>query len=196
MHAADGRDLYEAPVLWVAAAARRPGTRRLRHRTRSREETDAADGAGSDLPEEAFEPAKQGASSLSVSSGRPGDRPARPGLVQRYHLHSAETRLWVSGSGNGLVQPVCAGVGVVVVAGERLLRERGPGRPGGLSTGDLQHGSGSSVYVGGLHPGAEGGAGAHQHGRQGKGLRQHYDRTAVADGEIRRGVPEGLRARV
>jgi len=48
------------------------------------------------------------------------------------------------------------------------------------------------VHVGGLHRRAEGCRGADQHGRPRSGLRQHLHRTALADGQVRGGLPARL----
>src|SRR4029077_4516885 len=97
---------------------------------------------------------------------------------------------------HGLVQPLCAGVGGIDFVGERLLR-------GGIglgidddAAGDLQYRSRGAVHQRGIYePSRE--AGHHdQHGRPRTSDRQHFHRAFMADGEIRRGVSEGIRRRV
>ena len=64
-------------------------------------------------------------------------------------------------------------------------RWRGP-------TDDLQHRPGQPVHQPGVHRPAAGGRRADQHGWAGPRPRQHLRRAAVADGQVRGGVPEEL----
>ena len=54
---------------------------------------------------------------------------------------------------------------------------------------------GEPVHQPGVHPGPQGARGEDQHGREGAVPGQHLRGAAVADGEVRRGVPESLRQR-
>ena len=58
--------------------------------------------------------------------------------------------------------------------------------------GDLQHGPRVAIHRDRVYGSDHGGRGADQHGRPGPRPGQRLCRTAVAIGEIRRGVPEGL----
>ena len=156
---------------------------------------DATDGPGSDLCEAPAVGSWARTQDLSVSAAQAADRSAGPRLVQRYHLHPAAAGLRISGGDHGLVQPLCAGVGGVDFTGERLLRGgTGVGIDDGAA-GDLQYRPGSAVHQRGIYE-PSGGAGHHdQHGRTWTSDRQHFHRTVMADGEIRRGLSEGLRGR-
>ena len=63
-----------------------------------------------DLPKAEHQQACEGAQDLPLSAGRAADRPAKPGLVRRHHLHSDAQRLPLSGGHHGLVHP--QGVGM------------------------------------------------------------------------------------
>jgi Integrase core domain/HTH-like domain len=62
-------------------------------------------------------------------------------------------------------------------------------------TGDLQYGPGKPVHLDRLHQGAEDRRNRDQHGRQGRLARQRLRRAALADGQIRGGLPPSLRRR-
>src|SRR5208282_3984374 len=156
---------------------------------------DAADGAGSDLSKATAFGSRVRTQDLSVSAAQSQDRSARPRVVRRYHLHPPAAGLCLSGGDHGLVQPLCAGVGSIDFVGERLLRG---GTGLGIdddAAGDLQYRPRSAVHQRDIHePSRE--AGHHdQHGRTWTSDRQHFHRTFMADGEIRRGLSEGLRRR-
>src|SRR5215831_18847895 len=153
---------------------------------------DATDGVGSDLSQAAAVDCSAWTSHLSLSAGRTKDRAARSRLVQRYHLHSAAAGVRLSGCGHGLVQPVCSGLGSVGVVGDVVL-------PGSFELGltvqtarHLQYGSRGPVHQRRVHEPARGAWHRYQHGWARSSERQHFHQTAVADGEIRRGVSEGL----
>jgi transposase len=127
---------------------------------------------------------------LKKKSGlSPEDRSARPRLGQRYHLHSPATGLCLSGGDHGLVQPLCVGVGGIDFVGERLLR-------GGIglgidndAAGDFQYRPRGAVHQRGIYEPSRGAGHYDQHGRARTSDRQHFHRTIMADGEIRRGFP-------
>ena len=101
-------------------------------------------------------------------------------------------KLGLSGGDHGLVQPVRAVLGSVGIDGQRLLRVGTGLGFKGRPTGDLQHGSGSTVHQRGVHP-PPGRPWHHdQHGRSGASNGQHLRRTSVAYGEVRRNLSEGL----
>ena len=74
---------------------------------------------------------------------------------------------------------------------EALEEALGKGRPGGVQTPT----QGSQFHQPGVHPGPPGARGEDQHGREGPVPGQHLRGAAVADGEVRGGVPESLRQR-
>ena len=166
---------------------------RIRSQREAGTPADAADGAGGALSEATAVGSRVRTQDLSVSAAQPEDRSARPRLGQRYHLHSPAAGLCLSGGDHGLVQSLCAGVGSIDFVGERLLCG---GTGLGIdddAAGDLQYRPRGAIHQRGIYePSRE--AGHHdQHGRTRTSDRQHFHRTFMADGEIRRGVSEGLR---
>ena len=88
---------------------------------RKRRSVDASDGLAGDLSETSDHAAGGRTQDLPLFTAESGDHSARPGVGQRHHLHSAASRLFVSGSGDGLVQPLCVGVALVEHAGGKFL---------------------------------------------------------------------------
>ena len=80
-------------------------------------------------------------------------------------------------------------------SGSRLLRRGAGGGPGPGPARGVQHRPREPVHQLGVHPGPQGPRCEDQHGREGAVPRQHLRGAAVADGEVRRGVPESLRQR-
>lgn len=72
---------------------------------------DATDGSGGDLPKTAAIGSGTGLSHLSVPFARAEDRSTEPGLVERHNLYPPAARVYLSGGGAGLVQPLCPGLG-------------------------------------------------------------------------------------
>ncbi len=108
------------------------------------------------------------------------------------HVYSDGLRVSVFGGGDGLVQPVCAGLGAFDDAGYGILRQGAAASSGHLEAGDLQYGPRSPVYKRGVCWAVGGGGDPDQHGWSRPGLRQHLCGEAVAVGEIRRGLPQGI----
>ena len=77
-------------------------------------------GIGGDLPEAADDAARRRAQDLPVFAAECGDHAAQPGVDQRHHLRSAAARLHVPDGGDGLVQPLRAGLAVVEHAGREV----------------------------------------------------------------------------
>ena len=77
-------------------------------------------------PQAAHHAARRRTQDLPVFTAECGDHAAQPGVGQRHHVHSAAAGLLVPGGGDGLVQPLRAGVAVVEHAGGKFLR-RGVG---------------------------------------------------------------------
>ena len=75
-----------------------------------------------DLPEAADDAAGGGTQDLPVFAAGCGDDAAGPGVERGHHLRAAAARVLVPGGGDGLVQPLRAGVAVVEHAGGQLLR--------------------------------------------------------------------------
>src|SRR5271169_5581983 len=156
---------------------------------------DAADGARSDLSKATAVGSRVRTQDLSVSAAQSQDRSTRPRLGRRYHLHSPAAGLCLSGGDHGLVQPLCAGVGSIDFVGERLLRG---GTGLGIdedAAGDLQYRPRGAVHQRGIYEPSRAAGHHDQYGRTRTSDRQHFHRTFMADGEIRRGLSEGLRRR-
>ena len=195
LDAVDRRAIHTDAVLRNPEDGLVAGRARIRGQRETGTPADAADGAGSDLSKATAVGSRVRTQDLSVSAGQPQDRSARPRLGRRYHLHSPAAGLCLSGGDHGLVQPLCAGVGGIDFVGERLLRG---GTGLGIddnAAGDFQHRPRGAVHQRCIYePSRE--AGHHdQHGRTRTSDRQHFHRTIMADGEIRRGLSEGLRQR-
>ena len=62
-----------------------------------------------------------GTQDLPVFTAECGGHAARPGVGQRHHVRAAAARVLVPGGGDGLVQPLRAGVAIVEHAGRQLL---------------------------------------------------------------------------
>ena len=58
---------------------------------------------------------------LPVFIAGQSDHGSRPGVVRGHYLYSDAPRIHVSGGGDGLVEPVCTGLGVEQHAGSRVL---------------------------------------------------------------------------
>ena len=83
---------------------------------------DAGDGLGGDLSAAADQRAVSRTPDLPVFIAESGDRAAQPGVERGHHLRAAAAGLHVPGGGARLAQPLCAVVGAVEHAGQRLLR--------------------------------------------------------------------------
>ena len=78
-------------------------------------------------------------------------------------------------------------------SGDRLLCRGAGRRPGSGNARRVQHRPRKPVHQPGVHADTAGTLGEDQHGRPGQVPRQHLRGAAVADGEVRGGLPEGLR---
>jgi hypothetical protein len=103
-----------------------------------------------------------------------------PGWVQRHYLFAQGRRVSVFGGGDGLVEPLCVGLGMVQQFGQRVLHsgldERGCPRP---NTADLQHRPGAAVYQRGVLGRSGIGGSGRQYGWPGSSDRQLFHRTAL-----------------
>jgi hypothetical protein len=156
----------------------------------------ADDGHGGAVPEAAAIAGGAGTSDLPVLTAWNDHRPAEPGLDHGHHVHPAAAGVRVPGGRAGLVLTVPPGVVGLQHAELPVLRRdaaagAGPVRPAA----DLQQRPGRAVYKRGVHKDPGVGGRRHQHGRPRPGAGQRVRGTAVADGEVQGGVPEGLRGR-
>src|SRR5882672_1889794 len=164
--------------------------------SQARAAADAQDGPGGDLPAAANDLAGGGTQDLPVFTAESGDSEARPGVGDGHHLRAAAAWLSVPRGDHGLVQPACAGVAAV----EHALREL---LPGGArrslelgDAGDLQQRSRKPVHGRGVHVAAGGPWRGRQYGRPWSSLGQRIRGAAVAEREVRGGLPKGLRRRL
>lgn len=81
---------------------------------------------------------------LPLLAARAGDRPAEPGVARRYHLHSDGPWVSLSSRGDGLVQPICAGLASIKHNGHFALSRRPRGCAAERPAGHLQYRSGCS----------------------------------------------------
>ena len=66
-------------------------------------------------------------------------------MVLGYRLHSNGLWVCVSGSSDGLVQPVCAGLGAFDNAGDGILRDSTAARVDVFEARDLEHRPGRAI---------------------------------------------------
>src|SRR5690242_7998219 len=91
---------------------------------------DASDGSAGDLAEARHQQAEPRAQDLSVPAARPEDRPAQPGVGDRYHVHPDAQRVLLPGGHHGLAQQEGADVAAVQYHGRDLLRRGARGSLG------------------------------------------------------------------
>ena len=181
-----GRVAFGASGVWASTADGDLATGRLAGEREAHRTADEGDGSGGDLLQTGDECAAAGTRDLPVFIEEQGDHGPRPSVVRRHHLHPDETRVHVSDGGDGLVEPVCAGVGIEQHAGGGVLRASvaggaGPWKP---TAADLQHRSGSTVHLRRLHWGGGGSGGAGEHGRARAVDGQPVCGTVVAEFEV------------
>src|SRR5262245_6549334 len=166
---------------------------RARGQSQTREAADADDGAGSNLSETTSQPAGARSSDLSIFIAWNQCYASRSGLEHRYYLHPPEARLRVFSSDPGLVQPIRVELGGFEYAACGVLRVGvGVGAEGGPAR-DLQQRSGRAIHECGVHRSARESRNPDQHGWTRSSAGQHLYRTALAIGEVRRGLHQGLR---
>ena len=101
-----------------------------------------------------------------------------------YHVYSDAPGISVLGGGDGLVQPLHAGVGTVEYSGGGLLCEHVGGSIGDGHAGDFQHRPGGTVHQRGVHGATGEGGSAGQHGRTRPGDGQSVHRAVVEELEV------------
>ena len=120
VHAAHRRGIHAASLLWDAAHDRMAQTGRVPRQSETGEPFDAAHGAGGDLPRPSIEPGRR-IEEIPEFIGKFEDRPPQSGVVHGYNYHSIESRIRVSDSGDGLVQPLRVVLEPVDEFGRRIL---------------------------------------------------------------------------
>jgi len=163
---AAGRVAFAASGVWASPTDGGVAAGGLAGEREARGTIDAGDGSGGHLSQAGNQPTPAGARNLPVFIEAQGHHGTRPGLVRGHHLHPHAAGVHVSDGGDGLVEPVCAGLGVEQHAGGRLLcagMEPGLGvrSPAAI---DLQHRSGSAVHLLRVCRGGAGSGSAGEHG--------------------------------
>ena len=191
--AAVGRVASGTSGVWESAfdcgvAAGRPGGQ-----SQARGATAAVDGGGGGVSQAVVEFTRGGTADLSLPVGRAGNQRSGSGVVQRHYVRADGRRVHVSGGGDGLVEPVCAGVGVVQQLGQRVLY---PGVDGGVgqrpAATDPQHGPGLPVHQRGVSGCGGVGRGGREHGWAGAVDRQPVHRAVMAQRQAGGYLPAGL----
>jgi len=190
---ADNRqDLSASSVLRIAAYDRRIDRARLAGQREADCAVDAADGIAGGSARTPYQSASSATSDLSVFAPRNGDSCSECGVVRGYYVYSDAVRLPLSDGGDGLVQPVCSGLGAVEFLGDGLLPAgSGKGVANG-QTGHFQYRSGSTVHERGIHRQVDNGRHSDQHGRPGTRPGQSVRGTALAFGQVRGGLSPRL----
>ena len=194
--ASDRPTLSAAAVLRVAAHDRLAGRIWLAGQRKAGGADDAGYGTAIRVAEAVYKPTPSGKPGLPIPVARVGHPGSEARLVCRYHLYSAARRASVSGRRDGLVQPVCAGLGVIQLDGIGVLHPGAESCVGTWHTGDIQHRSGRSVQQHGLYGPAEGRWRGDQHGWPGPGLGQRVHRAPLVVGQIRGSISRRLRQRM
>ena len=156
------------------------------HQSQAGGSTAALDGDRGDLRPAPDQSAGVGPPDLSVSVAGFGGDGAGSGLVFGHHVCAYGHGVYVFGGGDGLVEPVRAGVAVEQHDGGGVLCGRlGGGVAGGTAGAvDLQHRSRLAVHLADVYRrGGIGGRGR-EHGWSGAVDRQSVYRTAVAERQI------------
>ena len=142
-----GRVTSQASGVWESAASSDAAPRRSGSQPQASSTAAGIDGLRSRLSQTQSEPAWRRAPDLSVPAERAGNQRSGPGLVQRHHLRADGSWVHVFGGGDGLVEPVCAGLGAVQQLGQRVLHPRlDGGAGGGPAAVHLQHRPGKPVH--------------------------------------------------
>jgi hypothetical protein len=111
--AGDRRVVFETSLLWGAADDALAEGVGVRRESQARGAADAPDGAASRCPGATYESAAPGACGVSVFAAGRNDLSSKRGVVRGHHVRGDAARVPVLGGGDGLVQPVCARLGVV-----------------------------------------------------------------------------------
>ena len=180
------RVAFETSGVWASAADGAVAAGGLGGERQARGTVDAGDGHRGDLSQTRHQPESTGTRNLPVFIEEQSHHRPRSGVVFGHHLHPDEAWVHVSDGGDGLVESVCAGVGIEQHPGDGVLCD-------GVETGvgtreqtaaDRQHRSGSAVHEPGIHRSGGSGGGASEHGRTRAVDGQPVHRTAVEESEV------------
>jgi len=193
--ACSGRDIHGDAVLRDTADDGGIAGERIRRKPQENSAVVAVDGTMRDISEAQFEQKRFWTQDISVFVERNGDRATEPCMVNGHNVYTVASWFRVSGSGDGLVQPIRVVMGDVCYDGDGVLCI---GAGMGVETreaGNLQFRSGFAVYERGFYGETGGAWDTNQHGWTRAGVRQHIYRKAMENGEVRGCVSEELRER-
>lgn len=192
--AAAGRAPPEAPGLWEPTANRMAAAGGAGAEPQAGGAVAADHGHRGHLPAAFTEPSPGRASDLSVSVGRLGNHGSGPGVVCGHHLCAHGLWLHVSGGGDGLVEPLRAGLGAVQQPGGGVLCAGLAGGAGARPLGavDLQQRPGHAVHQRAVPGGGGVSRDGSEHGRAWALDGQPLHRTALAERQVREHLSAGL----
>src|SRR6202035_3161869 len=120
-HGADRSSVSDAAVLRLAPDGGMARDPRPCRQPQTRAASDAAHGAGGDLPAPEYQQGSGGAQSLPVPARRHGDRAGQPSLVLGRYLHPDGQGFPLPGGHHGLGEPRGAGVASIEHTRHRFL---------------------------------------------------------------------------
>ena len=194
-HVGDRQTVYEQAVLRISAHHTRLAKARVLRKSQARCATNAGDGIAGGLARSAHEQTASRTQNIPVFIAQYGDSFAGRSVVFRHYLHPNAARIYVSHGRNGLVQPLRNRMGIVQHFGVRFLRPYTEECFRKRTARHFQHRSGQSIHQRRLDENTARRRRENQHGRTRTLFRQHLHRTALAQREIRRYLPQSVRER-
>jgi hypothetical protein len=151
-NAAIGRAAFGASGLWPSAADGAAATGGANGQPQAARAAVAGDGPGSVVSSALVEPGGRRTRHLSVSAEGLGGHRTGSGVVRGHYLCGDGQRIYVFGGSDGLVEPLCAGVGLEQHPGGRLLHSGVGAGVGPRATGaaDLEPRPGQPIHPSGL----------------------------------------------
>ena len=116
-----GRGVHGDAVLRDSADDGGTASERVRSKPQADSTVAEANGAKCDISEAEYEQKRQWTQDISVFIERTGDRKAEPGMVNGHNVYTATSWIRVSGSSDGLVQPIRVVMGVIGNNGDGVL---------------------------------------------------------------------------
>lgn len=145
------------------------------------------------LPTTANNAPQPGTPCFSVFIAKFDDHTQGSGMEYRHHIHPASRRLHVLGGGDGLAHALRVVLAAFKHVGGSLLH-RGVGRlPGDQHARDLQYRSRLPIHVAEVYECLGRAPDRDQHGWPRSSVGQRVHRASMADGEVRKHLPERLR---
>jgi len=193
--APSGRRIHEASIFRSSKDASVSCQTRLQSQSQAGKTASQNHGIGSYLCKTAAVKTGTRTSNLSLSFTQPANRTPQSSMGNRYNLYPVAPGICVSDSDHGLVQPLCAFLGIVGQPGRKLLCHGTAMGIKNRKAGNLQHGPGIAVHQRHIHESSPGSSDPDQHGWPWPCTGQHLRRTPLENGEIRRGLSNGLHLR-